>query len=132
VLLAPTLLYLVLLRIYSRPDFGPIFAGYLGITLVGALFISIGLFCSSLTRSQVIAAVTASAILFVITIVPWVATSRATLYGVWREIASWGVFNRYADFSRGVIDLSSVVFFLTGTALFLFLTVKVVESRRWR
>src|SRR5947208_13383300 len=51
-LLAPTLLYVLLLRIYGRPDYGPIFSGYVGILLVGALFISIGLFCSSLTRTQ--------------------------------------------------------------------------------
>src|SRR5438477_3488105 len=49
VLLAPTLLYVVLLRLYSRMDFGPIFSGYLGILLVVSLFVSIGLFCSSLT-----------------------------------------------------------------------------------
>jgi len=59
-LLVPTLLYVVLLRIYSRPDYGPIFSGYLGIILVGALFISIGLFFSSITKSQVVAAVSAA------------------------------------------------------------------------
>src|SRR4051812_31683813 len=57
VLLAPTLLMVIALRIYSQLDLGPIFSGYLGIALVGALFVSIGLFCSSLTRSQVVAAV---------------------------------------------------------------------------
>src|SRR5215213_20754 len=70
VLLAPTLLYLVMLALHGRPDYGPIFSGYLGLVLVGALFIAIGLFCSSLTRSQVVAAVSAAAILFAITIVP--------------------------------------------------------------
>src|SRR5215211_5365380 len=63
-LLLPTLMYVVLLRIYGKPDYGPIFSGYLGILLVGALFTAIGLFCSSLTRSQVVAAVSAIAILF--------------------------------------------------------------------
>jgi len=60
-LLAPTLLYVVLLRLYSTPDYGPIVAGYLGLLLVGGLFISIALFCSSLTKSQVVAAVSAAA-----------------------------------------------------------------------
>src|SRR5580700_7081323 len=59
VLLAPTLLYVVILRVYSDVDLGPIFSGYLGIVLVGAMFISVGLFCSSLTRSQVVAAMSA-------------------------------------------------------------------------
>ena len=132
VLLAPTLLYVVLLRVYSRPDYGPIFSGYLGIALVGALFIAIGLFCSSLTRSQVVAAVSSAAILFVITIIPWWAGSEATLSTFWRNAADQGVFARYTDFSKGVIDTGHLIFFVTTTLLFLFLTVKVLESRRWR
>src|SRR5688500_9166029 len=70
-LLVPTLAYVIMLAICSNPDYGPLRRGYLGILLVGALFISIGLFCSSLTRSQIVAAVTTIAILFVITILPW-------------------------------------------------------------
>src|SRR5687768_9671225 len=131
-LLVPTLLYVVLLAIYGNPDYGPIFSGYLGILLVGALFIAIGLFCSSLTRSQVVAAVSAGAILFVITIIPWWASAEATLEPFWRTLADQGVFSRYTDFSKGIIDTGSVVFFVAMTAVFLFLTVKVLESRRWK
>jgi ABC-2 type transport system permease protein len=122
----------VLLRIYSHPDYGPIFAGYLGLFLVGALFIAIALFCSSLTRSQVVAAVSSAAILLLTTIVPWYAASRATLTGFWRSAADQGVFTRYADFSKGIIDSGNLVFFIATTAVFLFLTVKVLESRRWK
>jgi ABC-2 type transport system permease protein len=132
VLLMPTLLYVLMLRLYSKPDYGPIFSGYLGIVLVGALFISIGLFCSSLTRSQVVAAVSAAAILFIVTIVPWWAGTEATLSGFSRTIVDQGVFTRYTDFSKGVIDTGHLVFFIATTALFLFLTVKVLESRRWK
>ena len=132
VLLLPTLLYVVLLRIYSRPDYGPIFSGYVGILLVGMLFIAIGLFCSSLTRSQVVAAVSAAAILFLVTIVPWWAASKAGLAGWSRTFVEQGVFTRYTDFSKGVIDLGNLVFFVAATAVFLFLTTKVLESRRWR
>src|SRR4051812_22425550 len=63
-LLAPTLLYVIMLRIYAAIDYGPIFSGYLGMLLVGSLFIAIGLFCSSLTRSQIVAAVSTTAFLF--------------------------------------------------------------------
>jgi ABC-2 type transport system permease protein len=121
-----------MLLLYGRPDFGPIFSGYLGIILVGALFISIGLFCSSITRSQVVAAVCAAAILFVVTIIPWWAGSSAVLPTFWRRVVEQGVFTRYADFSRGVIDTGNVIFFILATALFLFFTVKVLESRRWK
>src|SRR5204863_8344261 len=101
-LLVPTLFYVLLLKIYSHPDIGPIFSGYLGILLVGALFIAIGLFCSSLTRSQVVAAVACATILFLITIVPWWLSSIATLPTFARTIADQSVFRRYTDFSKGV------------------------------
>ncbi|HYO11246.1 MAG TPA: ABC transporter permease [Tepidisphaeraceae bacterium] len=131
-LLVPTLFYVVLLRMYARPDLGPIFSGYLGILLVGALFIAIGLFCSSLTRSQIVAAVMTTAILFVITILPWWVAGEATLPAFWRSAADQTVFRRYTDFSKGVIDIGNFVFFVAATAVFLFLTTKVLESRRWK
>ncbi len=133
VLLAPTLIYVLMLMIYSPSfDIGPIFSGYLGIVLVGALFIAIGLFCSSLTRSQVVAAVSAAAILFAITIVPMWAGQEAVLGGFTRWLADQLVFRRYTDFSRGIIDTGNLVFFVLTTTVFLFLSVKALESRRWR
>jgi ABC-2 type transport system permease protein len=132
VLLAPTLVYVCMLRIYAHPDLGPIFSGYLGILLVGALFISVSLFCSSLTRSQVVAAVCSAAILFAVTIAPWMAARKAALPEFWRKVVEQCVFTRYTDFSKGVLDTGNLVFFIVATALFLFFTVKVVESRRWK
>jgi ABC-2 type transport system permease protein len=132
VLLSPTLLYVLMLFIFARPDIGPIFSGYLGILLVGALFSAVGLFCSSLTRSQVVAAVSTAAILFLVTIVPWWAGSKPSLGGVMRKITDQGVFSRYTDFSKGIIATGNLVFFVAATVVFLFLTVKVLESRRWK
>ena len=134
VLLAPTLLYVVLLAATATPrlDVGPIFSGYLGMILVGALFVAIGLFCSSMTRSQVVAAVTAFAILAVIAILPWVVGSRTTLPGFWRTVVDQAVYARYTDFAKGVIDSGHLVFFLLTSGVFLFLTIKVLESRRWK
>ncbi|MDW8261970.1 MAG: ABC transporter permease [Phycisphaerales bacterium] len=131
-LLSPTLLYVALLGLYGRLDFGPVVSGYLGILLVGGLFAAVGLFCSSVTRSQVVAAVLAATVLFVVTIVPWWVTTRTALGGFWRKVADQCVFARYTDFSKGVIDLGHVVFFAAATCVFLFLTVKVVESQRWK
>jgi len=133
VLLAPTLVYVILLRLYSRLDLGPIFSGYPGLILVGSMFVAVGLFCSSLTRSQVVAAVTTVALLFVITIAPYLLQQYASqLTPFWRGVADYGVYNRYVDFSKGVIDTGHVVFFLALTAVFLFLTVKILEARRWK
>ena len=132
ILLAPTVLYVGILRIYGQPDYGPIISGYLGIILVSALFIAIGLFCSSLTRSQIVAAVLAAAILFLVTIIPWWVGGKATLSAFWRSVVDQGVFRRYSDFAKGVLDSGNVVFFVVVTAVFLFLTIKVLESRRWK
>src|SRR6266566_7648453 len=105
-LLIPTLFYVAMLAIYSTPSFdlGPILSGYLGIVLVAGLFTSVALFCSSLTRSQLIAAISAVAILFTITILPMLAAQETMLPEFWRNVVDQSVFRRYTDFSRGVID----------------------------
>jgi ABC-2 type transport system permease protein len=132
VLVGPTLLFVALLQIYGHLDYGPIFSGYLGIALVGSLFISITLFCSSLTKSQVVAAAMSATVLFLITIIPYVVAGRSTLPTLWRNIVDQAVFHRYSQFSQGVIDVGNIVFFIAATAVFLFLTTKVMESRRWK
>ena len=132
VLLLPTLVYLLMLAVYGRPDYATIFSGYLGVLLVAGLFMAVGIFCSSLTRSQVVSAVAAATILFIITILPWWIASSTSIVGFWRNLVEQGVFNRYVDFSKGVIDTGNLVFFVVTTAVFLFLTVKVLESRRWK
>jgi len=131
-LLVPTLLYVIMLRLYARLDYGPIVSGYLGILLVGGLFIAIALFCSSLTRSQIVAAVTTTAVLFVVTILPWWVGGETALPPWARTIADQAVFRRYTDFAKGVIDLGNFVFFVAATCVFLFLATKVLESRRWK
>ena len=132
VLLAPTLVYPVILRLFGRPDWGAVVSGYLGIILAASLFVAVGLFCSALTRSQVVAAVLGATILFAVTVVPWWISSKATLPTFWRGVVNQAVHARYADFSRGVIDTGNIIFFLVVTGVFLFLTVKVLESRRWK
>ncbi len=133
VLLLPTLVYVVLLKIFGHVDLWTIAAGYLGIVLVGSLFISVGLFCSSLTRSQVVAAVSAVAILFLITGVPWLVEEQSgSTLGQWRKVTDQGVLNHYIDFAKGTIDTGHLVFFVVLTAVFLFVTVKVLEARRWK
>src|SRR5882724_2905491 len=132
VMLVPTLLYVVLLLIYARPDFGPIFSGYLGIVLVGALFIAVGLFCSSMTRNQIVAVVMAILILSLATVVPYLLAQFANLRPWLRSAVDQAVYRRYSDFSRGVMSTGNITFFVLATAVFLFLTVKVLESRRWK
>jgi ABC-2 type transport system permease protein len=132
ILLAPTLLYVIVLSLYSRPEAGPIISGYLGMLLVGGMFLAVGVFCSACTRSQVVAAVTAIAVLALCTIVPYLIERTTALSDFWRDVVKQAVFRRYADFSKGIIDPANIVFFGAATAVFMFLSVKVMEARRWR
>ena len=131
VLLAGTGVFLVLMIIYGQPDAGVAIMGYLGMTLMGAAFLAVGLFTSALTRYQIIAAVGAMAILAVFSIL----MQQVVAHGAepWNYLARHlSAMTYFKDFARGISDTRGLVFFLTATALFLFLSVKTLESRRWR
>lgn len=127
----PTLWYVVLLRIVAgtAPDAGPLIAGYLGLLLEGAVFIAIGLFASSLTSNQVVAAV----ISFTIGIGFWLVAAVGSVFGP--EAATLAQFlalpTHFRDFARGIIDFKSVVYYLSLTTGFLFLTYTSLQTRRW-
>jgi len=131
VLLIPTILYVLLLRMYGRPDYGPILSAYLGLILVAGLFISVTLMFSSMTKIQVVAAALSFTLLCLITVVPWAAT-KISLGEFVRKSLDQLVFTRYTAFTDGSIDLGNLVFFIATTAVFLFITVKVLESNRWK
>ena len=131
-LLLPTLLYVVLMFAFGKPDIGPILAGYLGIVLAGAMFISVALFCSSFTKNQVIAAAVSSFILVLVTVVPHMVLTEAAIAPWLRSALRQAVYHRYDDFTKGVIDFGNVTFFVAITVVFLFLTTKVLEARRWK
>jgi ABC-2 type transport system permease protein len=130
-LLAPTLLYVVLLEIVADPDPGPILAGYLGLFLVGLLYLAVGMLFSSLSENQIVAFL---GTLFFFLII-WFASSRGTLLApepladLLRELS---IYARLSDFAKGVIDTEHVVFFLAVSFWFAVLTVVRLEFRRWR
>jgi len=129
--LAPTMIYVVLLALFAEPEVGPIASGYLGLALLGALYVAVGLFASSLTRNQIIAAVVGFVILLVLAMVgPWLG---ALAPPPWRDIIqNASIRVHYLDFTQGVVDVVHVIYFVAVTMYALFLTVKVLESRRWR
>ena len=131
VLLAPTLFYVLLLAIWGDPDYGPIFTGYLGMLLVGGLYMAIGAFASVLTRNQIIAFLLTVFVILMVTVVPYFL--RGFLPGGWSEAMYYVNINeQYEDFSKGLIDTSNFVYFFSGIGLFLTLAIKALESRRWR
>lgn len=131
IMLSGTLVYLVVMALYGRPDVGASLASYLGLLMIGALFCAFGVFTSSLSRNQIVAwmAATIPLMLFV-----WFAAYIVTVVtGPWRDLFQTINVMRHLDqFNRGLVTLESVAFFVVSAVLFVFLSIKVVESRRWR
>jgi len=131
IMLAGTLIYLGLMMHYGNPDLGASLAAYLGLLLVGAAFMAFGVFASSLTSNQIVAWILGMVPLMLF--VWFAAFIVGQVQGLPREILQSINIRRHLDqFNRGLITTESVVFFLAVATLFLFLSVKVVESRRWR
>ena len=128
--LALTLYYVILLYVFGEPDTGPVLSGYLGLLLHGAAALAIGLLGSSLSGNQVVAAVVGIAMLLILTFVDRVAVIVGGTAG---DVLNGFSLNAHvADFNRGVIDTANVVYFLSLAAVFLFLTIRSLETRRWR
>jgi gliding motility-associated transport system permease protein len=114
-------------------DAGVVGGTFLGIFLLGCLFISLGCCASALTRSQVTAAMIS--LLFGVSLfLVSVLAARVPLHSTWQTqvLGALAFFDQMHDFSRGVVDTRSVVLCLSLTLFFLFLTLRVVESRRWK
>jgi ABC-2 type transport system permease protein len=114
-------------------DAGALGGTFLGIFLFGALYMAVGCFASSLTRSQIIAAMVCFALgiaLFLLSFLTFIKPAGGGALA--RLYAHISMVEHMQDFCRGVVDTRPVVFYLSLTALFLFLTLKVVESRRWK
>lgn len=130
-LLAGTLLFLVLMIAYAHPDPGVVLMGYLGMVLLGAAYLAVGVFCSTLTRYQLLSAAVAIVILAVLSVLS--ASAAAHLPEPLNRIAARLDAGSYLSrFARGLFDSRGLVFFLSIAAGFLFLSVKTLESRRWR
>jgi ABC-2 type transport system permease protein len=133
----PLLSYPFILRQYCDDPViiapGPMASTFLGIFLLGGLYMSLGCFASSLTRSQLVAAMVAFAIglvFFLLSFLSFITPPQST----WESelLTHISLFEHMRDFSRGLVDTRHVVFYVSLTVFFLFLTLKVVASRRWK
>ena len=127
---ALTLYYTILLYVFASPDPGPIYAGYLGLALYGGAALAIGLLCSTLTSNQIVAAVVAMGILLVMFFADLASSNIGGTAST--IIGELSIKSHFDDFDRGIIDTKHVVYFLSVIAFFLFLSVRALESRRWR
>jgi len=124
-----TFVYPLILAIFGNPAFAQILGGYVGYILLGASFLAVGVFASSLTENQVIAAVISFAAMITMWIIDYLASFTG---GVVAIILNWfSLFSRYYNFNIGLLDLAPVVYYLSFIGVFLFITIRVIERRRW-
>lgn len=137
VMWTPLLACVAIVRRYTDDptilDSGTILATYLGILLLGCVFISMGCLSSAVTRSQTVAAMISLVFGTALFMASFLGDQFQSITSWQREIlAGFALFDQMHDFARGVIDSRAVVFHLSLTFLFLFLTLRIIESRRWR
>lgn len=125
-----TLFYVVVLGFYSDPDLGPVFSGYLGILLYSLAALAIGLLASALTGNQIVAASVGFGIILLFSVIGNISAILGGVVATVLEQISLTV--HYEGFSRGVVDTSDIIYYIALTAGFIFITVRAVESRRWR
>jgi ABC-2 type transport system permease protein len=130
VMVGLTATYGAILAAYGNPEFGIMAAGYIGLFLLSVTFVTIGLFASSLTENQIIAAVTALVMLLLLYVISWPADTAGETFGGILRYAS--VTEHFAQMVKGVIDTKSLIYFASMIVGWLFLTQRSVESIRWR
>lgn len=129
VMTAFTFIFPLILIISGKPDIPLILCSYLGFILYGAVFVAVGVFASSLTENQIVAAVIGFVALFGLTAINFVASF---FNGFLNKVFLWlSINDRYSDFGDGIIDITSIIFMLSFTVLFNFFTVRVLERKRW-
>lgn len=130
VMLTLTIIHPILIMVFGQPESGPIITGYIGLFLMGMAFISLGIFASSLTENQIIAATVAFGVLLVF----WLMGYSAGLSGPGLEkvISYISITDHLEGLAKGVVDTGDIIYYLLFTILFLFLTLRALESKRWR
>jgi len=130
VMLLVTVVYIGLLYFYGRPEWKPLVSAYLGLVLLGGSFISFGLFISSLTKNQIVAAVGTFTLVLMLWIIDWVGEQAGSTT---REILAYlSITRHFEDFAKGIIDTKHLVYYLSFITFGLFLTAKSVDTERWR
>lgn len=132
-MLALTLYYPLLLFWFGDPDFGPIASGYLAMLLLGSACLSVGLLASSLTSNQIVAAIVGLGILLGFWVIGLASQVVGSSVPVLRDVLNYvGLNSHFGDMVNGVVDTKSLVYYVSFTAAVLFLTVRSLETRRWR
>jgi len=127
----PTLAYAGMIASYEDVDWGPVMAGYLGVFLVGALFLAIGLFASSMTRSQLVAAMMTAALLFLLFLVG-LFEELVNNEVIKQALGYLNIWSHINELAKGIVDTRRIVYYVSATLFFLFLATRALEDKKWR
>lgn len=125
------LVFAMIIAFQVMPEWSVIFGNFIGMLLVGGLIISIGLLISSVTESQLIAAIGTLGISFILILMDSLAAQFSTLTYLTTVVNFLSVSQRYSMFTSGIIAYDDIIFFISMQALFLFLTVRILDRKRW-
>jgi len=129
-MLGVTAIHVAFLFLFGNPEWRPVATGYLGVLLMGGCFLSLGLFVSSLTKNQIVAGFITFAVFLMFWIVNWIAAFVGpTMQGVLNYMS---ITEHLNDFTIGVLDTKHIVYYVSFIAFSLFLTVRSVDTERWR
>jgi ABC-2 type transport system permease protein len=114
----------------ASPVWKPVFCGYVGILLLGCSFLALGIFTSSLTQNQIIAAVLSFGALLMLWVIGWVKSYAGADVG---EVIDYlSIIKHFDTFSKGVLDSRDLLYYLMFILFFLFLTLRQITAYRWR
>ena len=128
--LIPTLVYPALLFSYGNPEMGQIVSGYVGLVFLSLSLIALGLVASSLTGNQVVAAASSFGLIVLVWVLGIVTGGEGTRWGT--VLSAVSMVEHFRDFPNGVIEMRHVVYYLSFITFMLFLTLRAIESQRWR
>lgn len=127
--LLPTVVYVITLSFLGPVDYGTILAAYIGLFLMAGVYISIGIFTSSLTENQIVAAILSFLFIFILYLLNYVLNYLpSTVASVLQYISTS---YHFASIQRGVLDSRDIIYYLSGITIFLFLTRLSLDKRKW-
>jgi ABC-2 type transport system permease protein len=129
-MLALTLAYPGIVVYFARLEWGPLLTAYIGLLLMGATFLAVGIAISSFFENQIMAGTVTFVVLLMFWVIGWSAEAAG---GVWKAVLSeLSLIEHFDTFAKGILDTKDVIYYLNFTILALFIGLKSLESRRWK
>jgi ABC-2 type transport system permease protein len=130
VMLALTLHLPLFLILFGKPDIGPLWCSYLGLLLLGAGYLALGLLASSLAKNQIVAAVSGFGLILFL----WLLSASGDIFSppVTDILKYLSFFDHFEEFTRGILDTRDLIFYLSFIGYVLYLTVLAIRNRKWR